>query len=54
MENVKYITTTYEDDVSIVRIHKPILSPQERKRREAIVKEALARYARKTSKGIIA
>jgi hypothetical protein len=48
----KYITTTYEDEVSIVRIHKPILTAKERKRREQIVKDALVRYTRAQLKGV--
>lgn len=52
MTNVKYVTTTYEDDICIVRVHKPILTPEERKRRENIVKEALIRFTRaQMSKG---
>lgn len=44
MEGDTYQTFYYEDDVCIVRVHKPILTDEERKRREEKVKQALIRF----------
>lgn len=44
--DVKYTTTTYEDDMCIVRVHKPILTEEEYKRREAKLIQALIRHER--------
>jgi hypothetical protein len=41
---IEYTTTVYEDENSIVRVHKPILTDEEYAKREAVLKEALARF----------
>ena len=43
---MKYKVTEYIGEKSIVRVHKPILSAEERKAREEDVKSALVRYGR--------
>ena len=40
----EYKVTVYEDEKCIVRIHKPILTAEERKAREAEVKKALVQF----------
>jgi hypothetical protein len=40
----EYHVTRYEDEKCIVRIHKPILTEDERKAREEAVKAALVRF----------
>lgn len=40
----KYIVTEYKYDNCTVRIHKPILTAEERRKREERVKEVLAEF----------
>lgn len=42
----KYKTSVYEEDNCIVRIHKPILSADEKIKREETLKETLVQYHR--------
>lgn len=42
----EYQTFEFVGDGYKCKVHKPILSPEERLRREAETKKALARYAR--------
>jgi hypothetical protein len=42
----EYRTTVYEDDMCIVRVHKPILTAEEYKVREQNVKKALAEFGK--------
>ena len=46
----KYETTEYRDGKCIVRVHRPILTAEERKRREEEVKLALIRFYKETHK----
>ena len=46
----KYKTTVYEDEKSIVRIHRPILTDEERKAREDEVKKALVQFYKERMK----
>lgn len=48
----KYKTTVYEDDMCIVRVHKPILTDEEYKRREDTVKQSLVRFRREQIKNM--
>ena len=43
---MKYIVTEHRSDKCIVRVHKPILTDDERKVREAVVKTALVQFGR--------
>ena len=45
-----YLTTEYRDKGCIVRVHRPILTSEERKRREEEVKLALIRFYKETHK----
>ena len=40
----EYKVTVYEDEKCIVRIHKPILTEEERRAREDEVKKALVQF----------
>lgn len=51
--DVKYTTTVYEDEYCIVRVHKPILTEEEYKRREDRVRKALVRYCLNTGLGMV-
>ncbi len=42
----KYITTVHECENCIVRVHRPILSAEERKSRENEVRKALVQFGR--------
>lgn len=43
---MEYTTTAMVTRNAIVRIHRPILTPEERERREKIVRAALAKFGR--------
>ena len=45
---MKYNTSVIKGDGYIVRVHKPILTVEERKAREEVVKEALVNYIKET------
>lgn len=45
---MNYRVTEYKGKNSIVRIHRPILSAEERKAREEEVKKALVRFYKET------
>ena len=46
----RYQVTVHEDENCIVRIHKPILTAEERKKREEEVKAALVQFGRERMK----
>lgn len=46
----KYKTSVYEEDDCIVRIHKPILSADEKIKREENLKSTLVQYYKETRK----
>ena len=46
----EYQTMEFKGDGYTCRIHKPILTAEEKLRRDAEVKKALARYAREVAK----
>lgn len=41
---IEYLTTVYKDENCIVRVHKPILTEEERNRRIEEVKKALIEF----------
>ena len=45
-----YQVTEYRDDKCIVRVHRPILTVEERNTREEEVKKALVRFAKERIK----
>ena len=47
---MKYKTTEHRTDKWIVRVHKPILTPEEEKARKEAVREALIRFGREKMK----
>ena len=40
----EYKVTVYEDEKCIVRVHKPILTAEERKAREEVIKAAIVQF----------
>lgn len=42
----EYQVTEYKNDKCIVRVHKPILTVEERKAREEEIKKALVKFAK--------
>jgi hypothetical protein len=47
---MKYKTTEHRSEKWIVRVHKPILTPEEEKARKEAVREALIRFGREKMK----
>lgn len=47
---MKYKTTEHRSEKWIVRVHKPILTPEEEKVRKEAVKEALIQFGREKMK----
>ena len=47
---MKYKTTEHRSEKWIVRVHKPILTPEEEKERKEEVREALIRFGREKMK----
>jgi len=45
-----YHVTEYRSNKCIVRVHKPILTVEERKAREEEIKKALVRFAKERNK----
>lgn len=43
---IEYTVTEYKYPNCTVRIHKPILTPEERRKREAVVRKALVEFGR--------